>query len=576
MMEILNQPLHLDLAYRVNQEVKVLDLSESYDNDDLTVKFTLTPHKKATRLVVTVKPKVTIELNRMSLSFDYPIESHHRVFVNGYQSWTESHERAIHEKLPHLSALAKRLNDKYQFSKYGDYEFYKPKNAKGYFHGFTYAYLRDASGIGFAGSLCESDGFTIIEIQAPKNKIIMSKDVDGVLLNHPISLDIFLEQGQDDEVFDHYFEALNIKKVTQPMRMGWTSWYNYYQNITEDIILQNLAAASTLSPKMDVFQIDDGYQTAVGDWLSVDPVKFPHGMKAIADAIKAQGSIPGLWMAPLVAQRDSQLVKDHDDWILKDSMGNPEWAGSGWGGFYCLDLEKQEVKDYIRACFKVVLNEWGFDLVKLDFLYAAALGHNPNKTRGQRMAEAMDFLRDCVKDKMILGCGVPLGSAFGKVEYCRIGPDVSLDWKGNWYSNLIHRERVSTSNAILNAIGRRHLDKRAFLNDPDVFLLRNTNIQMNASQKKVLAEVNRIFGSLLFTSDLISDYDQDQKDLLIKTYGLTEKKILSVTYPIKNGVIVSYLESGTSHKAYLNLGKKALRFEDKTMLEPYSILIIDH
>ncbi len=575
MREILNQPLHLDLAYRINNEVKVLDLSETFENSDLTVVFALTPILQATRLVVTVKPKVSLELNRMSLLFDYPFDSKDRVFVNGYQSWTDSHERSIHEKEPHLSDLARRLNDKYQFSKYGDDEFYRLKKTKGYFHGFTYAYLRDTAAISFMGSLNESDGFTIFEIQAPKNRILISKDVDGVLLDHAMALDLFFEHGQDDDLFDHYFEAMNIKKAAQPMRMGWTSWYNYYQNISEDIILENLNAASSLSPKMDVFQIDDGYQTAVGDWLSVDSVKFPHGMKAIADAIKAQGSLAGLWMAPLVVQRDAQLVKDHDDWILKDSLGQPEWAGSGWGGFYCLDLENQEVKAYIKACFDVVLNDWGFDLVKLDFLYAAALGHNPTKTRGQRSAEAVDFLRECVKDKLILGCGVPLGSAFGKFEYCRIGPDVSLDWKGNWYANLIHRERVSTHNAILNAIGRRHLDRRAFLNDPDVFLLRNTNIQMNPSQKKVLAEVNRIFGSLLFTSDLISDYDQSQTELLKKTYGLTEKKILSVTYPVKNGVMVSYLENGSAHTAYLNLGKKTLKFDAKTVLEPYSIHILD-
>ncbi|EKC48560.1 hypothetical protein OBE_15116, partial [human gut metagenome] len=39
------------------------------------------------------------------------------------------------------------------------------------------------------------------------------------------------------------------------------------------------------------------------------------------------------------------------------------------------------------------------------------------------MCEAMDFLRECVGEKMILGCGVPLMPAFGKVDYCRIGAD---------------------------------------------------------------------------------------------------------------------------------------------------------
>ena len=57
------------------------------------------------------------------------------------------------------------------------------------------------------------------------------------------------------------------------------------------------------------------------------------------------------------------------------------------------------------------------------------------------MADAMDFLRECAGDAMILGCGVPLASAFGKVEYCRIGCDVSLDWNDKPHMRLMHRER---------------------------------------------------------------------------------------------------------------------------------------
>ena len=78
----------------------------------------------------------------------------------------------------------------------------------------------------------------------------------------------------------------------------------------------------------------------------------------------------------------------------------------------------------------------------------------------------------------------------------------------------------------------------------------------------------------MFTSDLISDYDPSQKAQLIKTYGLTEKKILSVTYPKKEGVVVSYLEANQPHHAYLNLGLKRLNFEKGITLEPYSIQIL--
>ena len=156
---------------------------------------------------------------------------------------------------------------------------------------------------------------------------------------------------------------------------------------------------------------------------------------------------------------------------------------------------------------------WGFDLVKLDFLYGACMQPTPYKTRGQLMCEAMDFLRELVGDKLILGCGVPLGPAFGKVDYCRIGPDVGLDWDGSPKEKLLHRERVSTKNTIGNTIYRRQLNGRAFWNDPDVYLLRDDNIKLSAKQKALLAQVNGLFGGLLFTSDDVGNYDAEKRKL---------------------------------------------------------------
>ena len=78
-----------------------------------------------------------------------------------------------------------------------------------------------------------------------------------------------------------------------------------------------------------------------------------------------------------------------------------------------LEKKFQEVKEYIRALFKRVFEEWGFDMVKLDFLYSAAIYPRNGKSRGQLMCEAMDFLRECCGEKLFLGCGVPLAPAFG-------------------------------------------------------------------------------------------------------------------------------------------------------------------
>lgn len=134
-------------------------------------------------------------------------------------------------------------------------------------------------------------------------------------------------------------------------------------------------------------------------------------------------------------------------------------------------------------------------MVKLDFLYSQCRTPRDNKTRGTIMCEAMDFLRECVGDKIILGCGVPLGPAFGVVDVCRISCDVDLSYGGKFYNSMsINNELPSAQNAINNSMFRRHLNGRAFLNDPDVFFLRDHNLTFTWEQKLLLAKINNLSG----------------------------------------------------------------------------------
>ena len=89
--------------------------------------------------------------------------------------------------------------------------------------------------------------------------------------------------------------------------------------------------------------------------------------------------------------------------------------------------------------------------------------------------------------------------AFGKVDYCRIGSDISLKWER---SKHIIREDVSTPHAVSNSIFRRHLDGRAWLNDPDVFLLRDSNIKMTFEQRKLLAQINGVIAEIGANGDI--------------------------------------------------------------------------
>ena len=175
----------------------------------------------------------------------------------------------------------------------------------------------------------------------------------------------------------------------------------------------------------------------------------------------------------------------------------------------------------------------GFDFFKLDFLYAVNLARLPEKTRCETSEYAYQLVRDCLEDKLILGCGATLSNAFSRFDYVRVGADVSLLFDGWLGSALLHAERVSTRHSIQNTIYRSCLDGHMFLNDPDVFLLRDTNMKMSFRQRAALTTINALFGSLLMTSDNIAEYDIPKMSILEQALDL-----------FRNGRVLSYTRKG--------------------------------
>jgi alpha-galactosidase len=66
--------------------------------------------------------------------------------------------------------------------------------------------------------------------------------------------------------------------------VGWCSWYQYFHDVTEADLLGNLARSAGWP--FDVFQLDDGFQRAIGDWLETNE-KFPSTLDRLAGEIAA-------------------------------------------------------------------------------------------------------------------------------------------------------------------------------------------------------------------------------------------------------------------------------------------------
>ena len=257
--------------------------------------------------------------------------------------------------------------------------------------------------------------------------------------------------------------------------------------------------------------------------------------------------LPGIWLAPFAVEKKSILVREHPDWLLRDENGEPQPGGCNWSGFYGLDIYNEEFRAYLKKVFDTVIREWGYGLLKLDFLYAACLIPRRDKTRAQVMYDGMRLLRELAGDTLILGCGVPLAPAFGLVDYCRIGCDMTLNWLGDRIMRPLHREVPSTRNTLLNTVYRRQLDGRAFRSDPDVFLLRDDNMKLTRRQRETLAIVNALFGAVCFTSDNVGDYDPDKRAVYDRLKKLSRADVLGVE-PHRGKLIIRYREDGKKKK----------------------------
>ena len=323
----------------------------------------------------------------------------------------------------------------------------------------------------------------------------------------------FVGYGKEDEVFARYAELLGEKfgrGLASKAPSVWCSWYSLYHAIDEDILIDTLNKLGDLP--FDVFQLDDGWQISVGDWQANE--KFPSGMAFIAEQIKSTGRKAGLWLAPLLAVPSSSIFKEHQDWLLKDESGNLVSAGLNFGEpVYALDTTHPETLIFLADTMKQV-RAWGYDYLKLDFLYAGAL---PGKRHIDMPREAayrhgLKVLREAMgRDAFFLACGAPIIPSIGLCDAMRIGPDVANYWDKDTYSRLLYNPTTpGVQNGIRTSLNRLWL-KPLVLTDPDVAYFRSIECTLNPEQKKLMKDLTRIC-QFKATSDLPHWWTDKERD----------------------------------------------------------------
>lgn len=222
-----------------------------------------------------------------------------------------------------------------------------------------------------------------------------------------------MSQQFHDYVREQIIEWPQIKP--RPVHLNtWEAVY-FRHDLEELKALANRAA----STGVERFILDDGWfrgrnndKAALGDWF-VDNKKYPQGLHPLINHVKNLGMEFGLWFEPEMINPDSDLYRQHPEWVLPADHENQPLARSQ----FVLNLCNQECFDWIAGRLKALLEEYKIDYIKWDMnrdlVQASHLGKASYYRQTQAVYRLFDFVRQHHPDIEIESCA----SGGGRIDF---------------------------------------------------------------------------------------------------------------------------------------------------------------
>lgn len=354
---------------------------------------------------------------------------------------------------------------------------------------------------------------------------------------------LILALGPQERLPSLYAEAVAREQGARrstPVPTVWSSHHAYAAAVSEEIILDNVTSLRALRGviPVEVVQIDDGYQTAIGDWLIVNE-RFPHGMDAVAERIREAGYRPGIWLAPFTVSPNSRLAQQHPDWLVHDESGNPSFGGRGWGtDLYGLDTTHPGAQDWLRRVFTLIVEHGGYDYLTLDALFSGALAgrrHDPSATRASALRDGLRLIREAVgEDTFLLGCGSPLLSAVGLIDAMRIAPDSAPHWEPRIGGATIGQGELASGpslhNALRNTLTRAWMHPALWINDPGYLPLGERKSELTADEIRSFATAVGLTGGMIQFSPRMSQLTLERLEVVQKLLPPMPERVLPIRY----------------------------------------------
>jgi alpha-galactosidase len=173
-----------------------------------------------------------------------------------------------------------------------------------------------------------------------------------------------------DGITDRHYRWLrsrpNHPSVVRPRPLTLNVWEAVYFDHNLEKLTQLADVAQTIG--VERFVLDDGWfgsrrndLSGLGDWVVSKDV-WPDGLKPLIDVVKSRGMEFGLWFEGEMVNPDSDLFREHPDWILHvEGRTPPE------GRFQqVVDLTHQGAYDHVLGQIDSVLSEYDIAYIKWD------------------------------------------------------------------------------------------------------------------------------------------------------------------------------------------------------------------
>lgn len=149
-----------------------------------------------------------------------------------------------------------------------------------------------------------------------------------------------------------------------PRPLVFNTWEAVYFDHDSARLMELAVRAAEIG--IERFVLDDGWfrgrrndTAGLGDWF-VDDAVWPAGLTPLSDRVRELGMQFGLWFEPEMVNPDSELAREHPEWLMAE---DPDLA---WRHQFGLDLSHPEAYRYILERIDAVVSENRVDFIKWD------------------------------------------------------------------------------------------------------------------------------------------------------------------------------------------------------------------